>query len=126
SYLGSSPRLLFILKEVNGGGDWDLREFVKNGGRAQTWDNISRWVEGIRSLPHETRWSGVERMDESRRRSLLNSVAAMNIKKSPGGGSAELVAPMKAASEDVDLISEQFKIYDADLVICCGSPVRAL
>ena len=35
---------------VNGGEDWDLREFLREGGRKQTWDNVTRWVIGINHL----------------------------------------------------------------------------
>ena len=33
---------------------------------------------------------------------------------------------MRAARADRDLLSEQFNIYEADLVICCGDPVGDL
>lgn len=33
------------MKEVNGGKDWDLRKFLYDGGRSQTWDNIARWTQ---------------------------------------------------------------------------------
>ena len=48
----SRVKLLFVLKEVNdlGGGGWDLREFLRAGGRAQTWNTVARWVEGIDRL----------------------------------------------------------------------------
>ena len=39
-----------LLKEVNGGEDWDLREFLREGGRKQTWDNVTRWVIRNKSL----------------------------------------------------------------------------
>ena len=39
----SAPvKLLFVLKEVNGGHGWDLREFMKEGCRSQTWNVIAR------------------------------------------------------------------------------------
>lgn len=40
-YLESNPKIALILKEVNDpdGGGWDLREFIAEGGRPQTWDN---------------------------------------------------------------------------------------
>ena len=58
TYLQSSRKLLFVLKEVNspGVGDWDLRDFLKRGDRPQTWDNVTRWVEGIRRLTEDIPW----------------------------------------------------------------------
>ena len=43
-YDNSKIRLLFFLKEVNdpNGGNWDLREFIQDGARSQTWNNIAR------------------------------------------------------------------------------------
>ena len=32
-YWKSGIKILFLLKEVNGGEDWDLREFLREGGR---------------------------------------------------------------------------------------------
>jgi hypothetical protein len=54
-YLNSSMKLCFVLKEVNdeGGGGWDLRQFIRDGARWQTWDNISRWVKCISKLDQD-------------------------------------------------------------------------
>ena len=54
-YIKSNIKLCFVLKEVNdeGGGDWDLREFIQQGARPQTWDNITRWVKCIRNSSGE-------------------------------------------------------------------------
>ena len=35
-YIESPIRLLFVLKEVNGGSDWDLRDFMREGCRPAT------------------------------------------------------------------------------------------
>jgi hypothetical protein len=128
SFFDSSPRILFVLKEPNdpGGGGWDLCEFVRDGGRSQTWDNISRWVAGIRRLPAETPWSEITRISNDDRKRLLRSIAIMNVKKSPGGGSAERDSLMTAARADRDLLLEQFNLYKAELVLCCGAPVGDL
>ena len=56
SYMKSPIKLLFLLKEVNGGSDWDLCEYVANGGRKQTWSNIARWTEGIHNIDREIPW----------------------------------------------------------------------
>jgi hypothetical protein len=52
-FLSARYRIIYILKEVNGGFGWDLRDFVYDGGRPQTWDNIARWTEGILSWENE-------------------------------------------------------------------------
>lgn len=128
SYLGHRPRILFVLKEPNDleGGGWDLRNFVETGARSRTWDNLARWVAGIRRLPEETAWQEVAILTADRIKSLLHSIAAMNVKKSPGGGVAERAKIISIAREDRDFLLEQFNIYAADLVVSCGSPVREL
>lgn len=37
-FLNARYKIVYILKEVNGGKSWDLRDFVYEGGRPQTWD----------------------------------------------------------------------------------------
>lgn len=126
AYLASQPRLLFLLKEVNdeGGGGWSLCEFLRKGARAQTWDNITRWVMGIRALPSDLRWmEDLENIDESVRTDTLHSIAVMNLKKSPGGYVTENKKFRQVAVGDREFIRHQIDLYDAHLLICCGSVV---
>lgn len=122
-YLESETKLLFVLKEVNdlGGGGWDLREFVRCGGRAQTWNNITRWVEGIRNLPRDLTWESLETVDEPRRQAALPSIAAINLRKSPGGHTTDAARLAEDAEEDREFINRQVALYDPDYVICCGT-----
>ena len=55
-YLNSKYKILFLLKEVNGGKDWDLRGFLRAGGRKQTWNNVARWTKGINNIEKEISW----------------------------------------------------------------------
>lgn len=121
----STAKLLFVLKEVNDpeGGGWDLRPFVRDGGRADTWDNVSRWVEGIRSLEIDRPWNELLAIDAQRRRNALQSIAAMNLKKSPGGHTTNRVDLARIATQDRAFLNRQFAFYDADIVICCGTDV---
>lgn len=122
-YLASSPKLLFILKEVNDpdGGDWDLRELMRDGGRPQTWNNIARWTEGIRNISADLPWSDLEKIDEARRKHSLCSIAAINLKKSPGGHTADSSIVATVAAEDKEFLNRQFALYAPDIVVCCGS-----
>lgn len=123
AYLTSEPKLLFVLKEVNdiGGGGWDLREFVRFGGRAQTWNNITRWIEGIRNLPDYLSWDMLETVDESRRQAALRAIAAVNLKKSPGGHTTDAAVLAEYAEKDKEFINQQLSLYEADYLICCGT-----
>ena len=123
AYGASTPKLLFVLKEVNdiGGGGWDLRSFIRDGGRAQTWDNVTRWVEGIRNLPSEIRWNALADVDAARRRETLRSIAAVNLKKSPGGPTADGLLLAEESRKDSDYINRQFSLYESEFTICCGT-----
>ena len=123
SYIHSNPRLVFVLKEVNdpGGGGWDLRQFVRDGGRAQTWNNVTRWVEGIRRLPEEIPWSELAEISEEKRHQVLKSIVAVNLKKSPGGHTSNASDVSGVADEDKVFLDRQFSLYDPDIIICCGT-----
>ncbi|MDA3887166.1 MAG: hypothetical protein PF638_16385 [Candidatus Delongbacteria bacterium] len=123
-YLKSEIKILFVLKEVNdpNGGNWDLREFVRNGGRRQTWNNISRWVQGIRNVNNDMKWSDLANIDP-RRKEILKSIAAINLKKTPGGHTTNKSEMEKIAKEDKEFLNTQFHLYNPDLIICCGSSV---
>ena len=122
SYLNSDPRTLLVLKEVNdeGGGGWDLRDFVRNGAKGLTWNNVTRWMRGIQNLDRELPWTDVEPVSQSDRERLLRSLCIMNLKKSPGSGSADREEVRSAARANVDLLRRQFELYDPDLIICGG------
>lgn len=118
-YLASNPRLLFVLKEVNRF-DRDLRTFLAEGGREETWNNVTRWVEGIRRLPKDTPWADLVRIDEGRRQTALASIVALNLNKSAGGHTTDNAALRKVALRDRSPLNEQFRLYDPTIVICCG------
>ncbi len=67
-YFSSKYKLVYILKEVNGGESWDLREFLAEGGRGATWNNIARWTEGIFNLSEEKSWEYWKSNNEERRK----------------------------------------------------------
>jgi hypothetical protein len=123
SFLASKPRVLFVLKEVNSHADaaWDLREFMKEGARAHTWDNICRWIEGIRRLPDEIPWSEMSLITEDRRKESLKSICAVNVKKKPGRNTADIVELRRHAAADREFLKRQLALYDPEITVCCGT-----
>ncbi len=123
NYLSSSPKITFILKEANdpGGGDWDLRKFVSEGGRSQTWNNITRWVHGIRNLKSIPDWSFYSEIKNEFRIEVLKSICIINLKKSPGTHTTNKATLDAVANEDKNNIKRQYAVYDADLTICGGT-----
>ncbi len=121
-------KLVFVLKEVNdlGGGGWDLREFLRDGGCGQTWNTVTRWVEGIEQLPRIIRWDELSTVDNNRRKRVLRKVAAVNLKKAPGAGVSDYDQLREATQRDRQFISAQLSLYAPDYVICCGTLVADL
>lgn len=127
AYGVSTPRLLFVLKEVNdpGGGGWDLREYLSANanGRTASWDNVARWVVGIRRRGEDLPWPELRSLAGKRRQDVLRSIAVMNVKKTPGGNVTNADELAAAAGADAALLREQAALYAPDLVLCCGSSV---
>lgn len=123
AYLKADPQVLLVLKEVNdkNGGGWDLRKFIRNGARGQTWNNVTRWMTGIRNLDRDLPWSEVKKVGVTDRREKLRSLCVMNLKKSPGGTSSNAKEIHAAALKYRSLINSQFNLYNPDLVICGGT-----
>lgn len=97
SYFKAPVKILYLLKEVNGGDkDWDLCEFVKNGGRSATWNNITRWTKGIFRYREELNWSFLEEITEDSREEILKYIIAVNLKK---------------FQEDIQQITKNLKIF---------------
>ncbi|MBF4247761.1 hypothetical protein EA004_22710 [Vibrio anguillarum] len=113
-------KICIVLKEVNDpdGGGWDLRKFLADGARAQTWNNVVRWVTGIRSPEREIPWKEFDVLSQEDRKSTLKSICAMNLKKSPGTHTADYASLNKVANEDRSFIKKQYALYDPDITIC--------
>lgn len=80
-YLSSKYKILYVMKEVNGGEEWDLRKFLYEGGRWQTWDNVARWTQGILNLDKEYSWEELLKDNEKRRETYLKKIGSINLKK---------------------------------------------
>ena len=122
-YLKSKTKICIVLKEVNdpNGGDWDLREFIAGGARSQTWNNVVRWVNGIRHIERDIPWKEFEDINKEDRQSSLKSICSMNLKKSPGTHTTDKASLKKVANEDRNFIERQFTLYNPDLTICGGT-----
>jgi hypothetical protein len=123
-YNVSCKKLLFILKETNKAGeDFDLRSFLANGGRPQSWDNVTRWVMGIRSLDTDIKWSDIESIDQEQRKTNLSTIAVINMKKETGGHTTDHKKFRETVKREKELIKRQIDLYDADYIILCGAIV---
>lgn len=120
-YLSSKYKILYVMKEVNGGKDWDLREFLYQGGRSQTWDNVARWTQGILNLDKDYSWEELSENNEKRREIYLKKIGSINLKKTGGGYTSVDKEISKAARENREILKNQVNIYNPDIIICCGT-----
>lgn len=123
-YAKAPVKLLFLLKEVNGGKDWDLRKFLKEeGGRAQTWDAVARWVEGLFNLGEDFLWTNLSdpKKSEFLRKNNLPQICAVNVKKTAGTYVTDPAALQQFVEENRSFLKRQIKLYQADIIILCGT-----
>ncbi|EJU06886.1 hypothetical protein [Fusobacterium hwasookii] len=124
SYFKAPVKILYLLKEVNGGDrDWDLREYVKNGGRATTWDNITRWTKGIFRYREELEWNSLENINKDSRKGTLKHIIAVNLKKIPGGHTTDYkkLEDFLKKESNVNYLKQQILLYNPDIIVCCGT-----
>ena len=124
SYFKAPVKILYLLKEVNGGDkDWDLREFVKNGGQSATWNNITRWTKGIFRYGEELNWSSLEEINEDSRKETLKHIIAVNLKKIPGGYTTDYkkLEDFLEKPSNINYLKQQISLYNPDIIVCCGT-----
>ncbi|MBQ3048774.1 MAG: hypothetical protein IJC94_02345, partial [Oscillospiraceae bacterium] len=123
-YLNSPRKILFLLKEVNGGEKWNLCEFLKDGAKSQTWNNVARWTKGIFEIEREIPWSEFdsgEEQNERIRKEMLAKICVVNIKKAPGGNTSIKDEIDNAAEQDADFLKRQINIYNPEIIVCGGT-----
>lgn len=118
--LDEFANILFVLKEVNGGSSWDLTEFLRNGGRAATWNNIVRWTEGLLRINEDIHWQELENIDDLQRKTMLQKIAVVNVKKVAGGATANSGEIAKSVADNKDILLKQIALYEPKIVVCCG------
>jgi len=127
SFINSNPKVLYILKEANGGKekDWkggDLREYLnKYADRWQTWNTVARWQYAIAHLKEEIVWNSVDRISKSIRKTLLKNAVVINLKKVPGDQQSNMKEIKAFAQKDSEFIKAQISIYKPNIVICGGT-----
>lgn len=122
-YLDSKYKILYVMKEVNSDQNdkWSLTEFLSNGARSQTRDNIARWTEGILNLEKNLAWEYLSRDNDIRRDIYLKKIASINLKKTAGKHTSIAREIDMTARNNKDIIKKQVDIYQPDIIICCGT-----
>lgn len=112
--------IVFVLKEVNGGENWDLREHLRDGGQGKTWNNIVRWTKGLTRLSENIHWKELESISNEDRKQELLKIAAMNVKKTAGGASSNMEEVDRISVENKKLLQRQMSSYKPKIIVCCG------
>lgn len=132
-YRKSKPKVMLILKEVNNkhGNAVDLKTFLLEGARERrpTWDNVARWLYGIRHLDQNITWKELSEREELNqwRKELLPTLCVMNLKKSPGRHTTNKKELIASAEQDKRYLNQQFELYfqdketRPDIIITCGT-----
>jgi len=122
-YLDSKYRILYVMKEVNSyqNGGWSLTEFISNGARSQTRDNVARWTEGILNLEKDFDWEYLSTANDIRRNIYLKKIASINLKKTPGRHTSIYNEIRIATKNNKEIFKKKVDIYQPDIIICCGT-----
>lgn len=124
AYLASKVKVLYILKESNdfpSGSDFTLKDFIKNGARWQSWNNIARWQHGIQTYYQTGTAEYKNHITLTDRKNILRNIAVMNLKKETGGSSSKPQEILNHTINDFSLLKEQLNLYRPDIIICCGT-----
>lgn len=111
----SEVKISFILKETNGtvNADHSLTEFLRNGGDANTWNNIARWTSVL--LDGET----ISYVDFESRKEQLKRIAAINVKKTGGTNRANYNTVERHIQKYAEEIKRQLEMIQPTIIISC-------
>ncbi len=112
----AGKHILVVLKETNGL-TTDLTSFLGHGGNGtyhRTWNNVARWVHMILNDQY------LDRIPREVLDDTVKNIAAINIKKYPGGPRANNQTVRDEAMKDRDLIKRQIALYAPDIILTGG------
>ena len=130
AYLSSSPRIVFLLKEVHSqkkDPDWSLPQAVRDQAKLEldgeastnriiwrTWYNAGVWANALhRGMPPYRDVSSRERSAEG-----LMTIGMTNVKKTRGGPTSSPSEVWQHARDNLPLWKRELEIMAPDLVFC--------
>jgi hypothetical protein len=113
-----APRkILFVLKETNKYPGGSLQDYLSKGPKSQMWYEVSRWAGGLlNNFPPYKEINHPDLLAHS-----IHSVAAINLKKITGGGSAWWNEINLYAHFDAHLLREQITRISPQIIVACGT-----
>ena len=119
--LPDGRHVLFVLKETNALSS-SLVNFLYHGGSRtywRTWNNVARWENVVLN------GTCLESVPKSVLDDLVRNIAVINLKKYAGGPRANHKEILAQADRDIDLIRQQVRLYEPDIVLTGGSRLVA-
>lgn len=115
------PHILFVLRDMNCCTLRNLcKDLCKSGSGAKTWCNAGRWVKALLDEDEDYPYD----MSPQKRSEQLRRVAVMNIKKEGGTARADGDDLTKYAQEQREMILEEIRMCNPDIIICCGQGMK--
>jgi hypothetical protein len=124
-YAQSKPRLLWILRETNGGGDWDLRRFLSSDEELfgyRHWHATFGALAKISfGLIHNSPEASIAQMDAKDAVEALRSVAVVNVNKRGGESRVDWESFPEEAREFSSFVDKQINALAPDVIIAAGT-----
>ena len=89
-------------------------------------DNVTQWTDGILALPEIRPWRNFEHIDENARIHTLRKIAAVNIKKTPGGDAANVDGLRAFVRATREFLRPRLDLHRPDVIVGCGSDVSTV
>ncbi len=124
-YVRAKPRLLWILRETNGGGDWDLRKFLAND---EVLFSYPHWHATFGALAkisfgllHDSPAELIAQMDAKDAVEALRSVAVINVNKRGGESRVDWDTFPDEVREFSTFVDEQVDALAPDIILAAGT-----
>ena len=131
-WFGGEERILCLLKEAHGGGEWDQAEAIRNdggllrvGGTASqaTQNRVVEWLYAIDCALNGKRVDiGADRCaGYPEARAVMLRSAGINIKKAGGVSKSDADDLRGVVERDIRFLRRQFELLSPRIVLCCGT-----
>ena len=124
-YARANPRLLWILRETNGGGDWDLRKFLANDRELFSYPHWSATFGALAKISfgllHDSPADLIAQMDAKDAVEALRSVAVINVNKRGGERRVDWDTFPDEAREFSPFVDQQVDALAPDIILAAGT-----
>ena len=112
-------KILFVLKEAYGGGDWNLAlALLQKHWADRLWGRIARWTYGLQHTTNNHIEKYRKNLSPDEHNMALEQIAVMNLKKSKGKSQSDYGIINAYAMFDKEELRKEFELIDADIIVC--------